>query len=302
MSDVDIEPIDMVFDSRNSDNPDYPEFFIQDLSDVIGCSVMWVNVPMSFNVIDELNNVIKWKWLSAPAGSGIESASVGQWIDLVIKNGTYTPVGFQQEFRRALFSTTSLSGVSEQRANTLKKIFCLIGSSDAKLTIYSTIVQNPTFAIRIDNEEMAKILGFEPGVEYQSGVDFIWQNGEPVDADGVDYITAPNMVKLIGQPRLDLHSSLLDSATLINGGSSSDIIFSFPVTAKVGDYITFQPNPSMIPLSRPPMSSVRFYLTQGDRAQYKTKGMTEPVNYLPLNGDGFQVCIRFFKDNGLLKV
>lgn len=302
MGDIDVQPLDLVFDSRNSTNPDRPEFYIKDLYDVIGCSVMWVNMPMSFFVIDELNNKIQWKWRSAPVGSGLDAAYVNVWQTLTLKNGTYSPVGFQQEFRRALFSTPTLTGTGEQRSNTLSKIFCLIDSSDSRLTIYHQIVTNPTFSVKIDNAELAAILGFEVGAEYQSGNDFVWSQGSPVDNDGVDYVKGPNMVKLIGQPRIDLHSTLCDSATLINGEPSSDVILSFPITGKVGDYVTFQANPAMIPLSRPPMSAISFYLTQGDRKEYKTTGMTSSVNYLPLNGDGFQVCVRFYKDNGVLKV
>lgn len=59
------KPIDVVFDSSDSvratfgGTPDNPQYIITpDLTDVVGMSLLWVNVPYTYNVVDDTNNKI----------------------------------------------------------------------------------------------------------------------------------------------------------------------------------------------------------------------------------------------------
>lgn len=310
-------PIEQIFDSRLSRDKDYPTFIIDPIQDAVGMQILWVNVPFSFYVIDELNNRF-YIYFKSMVGSTNESdkfnaGMADTWVPLDIKPGTYTPQAFQMEFRRVVVE----AGIFVSNYPVTTNIFCLINTSDGKMTIYHTLTQSFTFGVRFDNEELADILGFQPGREVWSTAGNVWTGGVPAGTGPLPrYVTGEYTVKMNGPQRLVLHGTLSGQnvgSARINDNSEGDTVLSFPITNNVGSYLFYQPNQIVLPIDRTSMSTLSFYFTQGDRKRYVKRNAIaqqsqfvgdpyppyEVVNYLPFNGEGFQVCIRFITDNGV---
>jgi hypothetical protein len=320
--------VDQVFDSRigraevsgTDVDRDYPTFFVDRLDNVSAMQVLWVNVPFSFWVIDEINNKIQMKFIdpeSIPGGAdSVLAAGVsGVYKDILLMPGTYTPAAFQQEFRRAIANAGFFK--TEFAAASIASIFCLFDSSNSRMFIYSTLGQDQRFHMKFPNTEIAEMLGFRYNYEYQAGYGQVWSQGAPVRASGVRYLVSERTVKLSGVPRLNLHGSLssdiskVGGLTRVNDQSGSDRLLTFPITGQFGSYLYYQIPSQPIPVSSESINRVSFYLTQGDRKQYSKRRTSDYsdgigwhdmslfttydiVNYLPLNGEGFQVCVRFF--------
>jgi hypothetical protein len=145
----------------------------------------------------------------------------------------------------------------------------------------------------------------EKGV-YTFGYDRLWNSaGVANSGNPVPYISASFPVKLGGQTRLNLHSNLNSSVrndpAITVDDTSENKILSFPINNIFRNYITFSNNNVMIPIDdgKSIPSKIDFYLTHGDRKRYARSDPNDPsriqyVDYVPLNGEGFQVCIRYF--------
>ena len=319
--------VDQVFDSRigrsevggTDVDRDRPTFFIDRLEGVQSMQVMWVNVPFSFWVIDEINNMVKMRLTDPddmPGDSVLASGISGTYQNMYLIPGTYTPVGFQQEFRRAIGNAGFFK--PEYSAESIASIFCLFDSGNSRMYIYSTLGQDQEMSFIFPNTEIAEMLGFRYNMEYVAKMGQVWKEGAPVRASGVRYVASERSVKLAGVPRLNLHGSLsndiskVGGLTRINDKSSDDKLLTFPITGQFGSYLYYQVPSQPIGVSSEAIDRVSFYFTQGDRRQYtkrRTKDYVQGeegyhdmslyaeydvVNYLPFNGEGFQVCARFF--------
>lgn len=284
---------------------------------------MWVNVPFSFWVIDETNNTFEFmfreQYGTANDLGDVKSSSFRVWKTLTLAPGTYTPIAFQQEFRRAIAAGDFFDSV--QAPALLQKINCIFMSTDGRVIFNNGNAGENHFTIRFGNNvELAEMLGFRPNIEYWSGYGTVWKDGAPVDGGNNTYIASERTVKLIGVPRLNLHGSLSGEVdigggmTRVNKNSGSDILVSFPINGAFGSYLYNQlPSQPIVALSES-IDTVSFYLTHGDRKKYSKRrtldyaslpgvnasydmslyAPSDVVNYLPLNGEGFQVCVRFF--------
>jgi hypothetical protein len=318
--------VDQVFDSRigrpeasgDAIDRDNPTFYIDPLYGVQSIQVLWVNVPFSFWVIDNLNNRFQMLWRDAPDLTGpsiLNPATNNTWVDLYLTPGTYTPAGFQQEFRRAV--STGNFFTSDTAPNVIKEVNVQFNNGNGRMVFYHTIAQNMEFRLRFPTSELAEMLGFrkysaEVG-DYISGEGPVWKDGVPVIGGNIPYIASERTVKLIGVPRLNLHGSLsgdigkVGGMTRVNQNAGSDRLVSFPINGVFGSYLYYQVPSQPIESSSEVIDQVSFYLTHGDRKQYARRNQTTAgsydmslsasyniVNYLPLNGEGFQVCVRFF--------
>jgi hypothetical protein len=265
-------------------------------------AVQWVNVPFSFYVVDKFTrNGIRMRFRKDNAWTA--------WNNLFILNGTYTIETFQQEFRRALLVAFPWMATN----NIYQKYYCLIQPSTGFLTIYNEEIVAPPeindttvdgrriFELQFDNEELAEMFGAVYNYVYLAGAGHVWKNGNTVTADPVALIQTEIPVKLLGHPRLNLHSDLAKipeiSICRQQGTNTDDILLRFPITNNFGAYLYYQHSAPIIPISRRSIHTASFYLTQGEKRLY-ADALEREHKYLPLNGEGFQVCIRFLIDNG----
>ena len=180
----------------------------------------------------------------------------------------------------------------------------------------------PTIA-EVETQIIAKY--FEPGStsiypDIVSVSDFgqLWSEGLIVTEDTVRglpaefnaqvaYWRGPRIVNLMGESRLNIHSSLAgeSQAAVRMGNDRGDYVLQMPILSNYGSYIIYQPTLAEIPIKeRKVMSRFNFYLTHGERRLYAkdVQGFDDEdytvENYLPLNGEGFQVSVRFYVDDG----
>ena len=288
-TDPQIVPLDIILDSKNlGKDRDNPTFQLTNLENIVGMSVLWANIPFSFYVIDGSCN----KFLIRFPHQGL---AVDWVVDLQF--GTYTPLGLQQEIRRAVTIAGFAISPNDAAAFTV-----IITSFDSRMLLY-----HPTlaFQMKVISTELADILGYEYDTWVASQTAQLWKDGILVnDGDLVNYVKGIESVKLLGTPRLNLHSNL--SANMVGmvreENESSDVIFSFPITNNFGTYLYGAGSMAIIPIARQNIYKINLYWTQGSRTSYVNFRDNSVSNFLPLNGDGFQVCIRFFQDNGVVKI
>lgn len=130
---------------------------------------------------------------------------------------------------------------------------------------------------------------------------------EPETPLEVQHLYSDHIANLTYSPILNFHSSFanssLGSARYVN--SNESLLIQVPVLSNFGSYIQYQPTNSETPLTRQTITDVDLHVTLGNRRKYSRNGYTfdsedfETVNFLPLNNEGFQLCIRFFVDDGI---
>lgn len=209
-----------------------------------------------------------------------------------------------------------------------------LDSATSLLTIYNTnmpkwddtdgddgVKRAIHFAFRF-KPELAAILGFEPNVWHFSNFLDTYTGSTKVTATStkggrdrwVQVIFGTRSANFLQNQRLNIHSNL---ASTFEGQRSlrdtTDIIKSVPIDSNYSAYIVNAANAEPYLITRSNIKDVYLYLTIGDRRLYATN-FTMPASsfsrydlmsfttqeYLHLNGQGFQVCIRFYRDDGVM--
>lgn len=290
-------PVDVVFDSRRSENRDRPYFQVEPtLENVVAYQVLWTNVPFSFYTIDKSNNQFQMRSMNAG------NTMITQVITL--DPGTYTPDALRAQMREHITKSGLPDAVNYD---------CYIQSHNAKFVIYNRRNSNSSNPFYLDffDSNLATMLGFKPNTTYTSTWDTFYKDGEAVEnitdppGPGGKFalwsLEAPGLCNLLQSPYIKFHAQfngMRNDAARLNDGYDQ-LLCATPITSNFTSQILYQGIPEPINLGGSySVYSVAMYLTHGDRKSYRTAD-NQVVNYLPLNGEGFQVCIRFYVDNGV---
>lgn len=283
---INYRPIDVIFDSADQTitmTPDNPSFNIYPpLRDIVGMAVMWVNVPFTYNVIDDTSNLVS-----------ITDANGGPY-NLYIKAGTYNITTIVQELNSLL--TNVLAGLGTPQTN---HYVWYVDNDSSKLVLYNTTAT--AFSVTVGSGSPLQALGMIAGTVNS-------QNQSLTDNTFTTFthqaVVFPRVVNLTGPNQMFLHSSLSSLAygCVRSHTNKQDLIGFFPVNANYQGMIeSLTGYPQMIPITRCNITTLSLYLTIGSRTQYSTYDLNGnangTVNYLPLNGEGFQVCIRFYQQD-----
>lgn len=307
-------PVDMVFNSADHDqgsSSDAPRFQLaQPLSNVVGACVLWTMIPYSWYTIDRTCNTfeVTVSSVSKKEDDSWDDPAVGTQT-LALFPGTYDPSSLATEVKRAFASVTLESNLAFE---------VTFDTATARLIMYNVnldIVNNKEdnyFTVKFDNPRLARMFGFVPGIEYKSSIQQIFvagqlrKMGEQIQFHA---IRAPYQTNLMESPAVRIHSRSL--APLISVGATrpttgnSEIIAEVPLTGNFTSYMHNQTNGAMIALSRTVIKEVDLFLRLGDRRLYAANSHSPTNNdfiltdYLPMNNIDFEVCIRFFVDDGV---
>jgi hypothetical protein len=153
-------------------------------------------------------------------------------------------------------------------------------------------------------------------VTYTATTEQVWRSGGVIDTpntDDVAYVVrAPGLCNLTYSPRIEMHSQILSGmlapfSRLHNNVNT--MIQSIPVTSNFTSYLYYLPGNQMLALNNTSrVDAVDLFLRLPGRNIYAANSITPlnndyiETNYLPLNGEGFQVKIIFFVDDGFVDV
>lgn len=322
-----LRPVDVVFDSRASSNNDLnaPEFrMLPSMENVVGVTLLWSNIPYTWYVIDSTNNDFQMK---------VGSKGSGAWSEVTysftITPGTYSPDTLILEIRRIIgvyvtanqSPDTGLAAPVSGGTTVGAKFNMYLDSPSSKFVMYFEDAANVNL-VQFDvkfNSALAELLGFVGDTWIQSsarrvagtpdtvtgGVD-IWRNAVLVQANAAA-VSATKCTRLIGPTTIRL---LTNIAGMTGSGSTARgpvddqlMLAKIPVTGNFTSFMFYQHTPEMIPIpDRTQINYVQLSLKHEGRETYIDHSATgtPTVGYLPLNGEGFQVCIRFYTDDGAM--
>jgi hypothetical protein len=130
----------------------------------------------------------------------------------------------------------------------------------------------------------------------------LYDNSEATINSGnsVYYVKSPYACSLSGGGLLYLHSDIAPFRYVRNATSNSDLTLAVPVNSNYKGIIEYKSDSEAGKITFSPiptLSGARFYWTLGSRSSYKpgadSSSLSE-TNYLPLQGQSFILCIRFF--------
>jgi hypothetical protein len=302
MSDPNYIVHDIVFNTMDPDNfgtKDHGKFEVTNLNNISAMTLLWANIPYSYYVIDRLNNEFQIIYENEEPEEEQVTA-----VACRIQPGTYTPPSFCNELRRVFTSNENVYAGADYRA--------YIDDRTARLVIYNTsLTGNENFKILINDKYLAEILGFPLGTTVTSHFGQLFKDGELLDSDNDDnnlhYIVAPGLLNLTFASVIELRSNLSNYLEYSSRRPTwgSEVVGIFPLNTIFTGYL-FQPgNGNAVPCGKlPSLPHVEFYLSLPGRDKYAANSTSEDNNdyviqqELPLNGQGFQVCIRFHEDTG----
>lgn len=320
------EYVDVWLDSADSNNTastsrDAPSFiFLPAVENVVGMKVMYVSIPFTYYVIDMTNNQFDIE-ITAD-GYATPSSYASAKYRVYLQPGSYddTNIGtmIEKVFTYAYNSSEPWDGGVEILSNasaateaatdlsTVFNIKVIYDDTTSRMVFY---VENDNYDNQLQfNVNFAnctypahKVLGFEDQ-SYSAILDTLYGNNEESINSGnaVYYVKSPYAASLSGGGLLYLHSDIHPFRYVRNATSNSDLLLAVPVNANykgIIEYksesesgkITFSPIPTL--------SAARFYWTLGTRDSYQpgadSSSLTE-TKYLPLQGQSFVMCIRFF--------
>lgn len=304
-------PVDMVFNSSDHDqgsSRDAPRFQLaQPLQNVVGACVLWTMIPYSWYTIDRTCNTFEVTVSTVRKNAENQDETVVGTATLALFPGTYDPSSLATEVKRAFASVILEDNLAFE---------VTFDTATARIIIYNVgldVVDNQAdtwFTVKIDNERLARMFGFVPGLTYKSSAQQIFVAGQLRKmGDQIQFhaIRAPYQTNLMESPTLRVHSRTL--APLINIGAThpsgnSEIIAEVPLTGNFTSYMFNQTNAAMIPISRTVIKEVDLFCRLGDRRIYAANS-NSPVNndfiltdYIPFNDIDYTICIRFFVDDG----
>ena len=282
-------PIDVVFDStlagtaQVTGTQDQPIFTLQPaIENCVGVSLIYASVPFTYYVIDQTNNEVVLRFLL----NGNVAASYLLQLEL----GSYTSVEISQVFYDAIRVFPEF--------NVGYDILTFeVDQTTTKLRVWlaNELVYN---GFRLDfaatERSCHDVFGFEKKVYTAAVSPFVTNNG--VYLNNRKVINAPRVVNLTGPNQMYLKSSFAASlhGSVRNQISQQQLLAFWPVNVNYGGIIDVQrENPPMIPVSKQSISTISFSLAIGNRQQY---GHSDNIarDHLSLNGEGFQVALRFW--------
>lgn len=292
------KPVDVVLDSlsRDTGTADYPGFnFDPKMLNVVGVQPLWVNIPYSYYVIDRNCNDFQ----ITATNSGVDTVT-----QVFLQPGTYNPETLAYEFKRALSSSVTYAGIDYE---------VFMDPVTAHFTIYNpTFVDADKFTIQVDNDYLASILGFVAGTPYPSSLTAVWQSGvqqSPERTNGIHAVQAPGLLNLAFSSLINVFTGFTRTVPSITRSQTDkdNIIGKAPVNTNFLGYIFYQFGNEVTKIPPTKIDFIKVYLQLSGRTSYaalsKTPTNNDFVNttYLPLNGQGFQIAIRFWVDEGVIR-
>lgn len=289
--------IDVLFDSDSpevdSDNPSFT--LTPDVQNVIGSAVVWAAIPKTWNVVDRANAFFALRFddelpayyggLEFPTGT-YDSVSVLAAIQSAINASTISPV------KKAGFSFS-------------------INSATNIFTISNSVV-GFGMAFYSSSQSLASMLGFKsltdgPGNEddifdWKQSVSGSYQIDPNVISPVTNYLSGSATVQLAGPSVISIRSGQLRAVARSHDYKFSTLL-NIPSSALYGSNTLFMnPNPEPVYTSDTAIAQMELSLTAGTRTRYWSDKLKQYVKYLPLNGNGFQVVIRFYQRVGVQEV
>lgn len=278
---MDLEPIDVVFDSDEvgiSDDVagtrDTPAFTLNPpITDCVGVALLYANVPFTYYVIDETCNSFRL----------IYSATN---YDCQITPGTYTSQNIEGEIIKAISQgATPLIGAQFK---------AFVDNTDNNLIIYNDA--NVVFQINFNViNSVYRTLGFEQTLYTSTSAQFFDNLEQSITKH---FIRSPRVVNLTGPAQMFLNSDLGGNlfGKVRNQTAAQGLLGFWGVNSNyTGTIETFRENPMRIPIGRTNITGVKLKLLLGNRTAYDNGAGEGIVDHVQLNGEAFQVAIRFFR-------
>lgn len=275
-----LTPVEVIFDSQNatSGSSNSPSFTMYPgITDVVGFSLKYVNVPFTYYVIDATSNQFKL----TPNG--------GSTYTISIASGTYNAVNLISALNDAMANSSVPSLPSPGNYN------FFVDNTDSKLKIYNASNAFTISFVGLSNPAN-DALGFSStAVGYDSASGVLTDNTD-TSLGTVNYVSGDRVVNLSGPNLMFLRSQKLGSlvfGTTRNQAGLQSLIGFWPVNSNYQGTISFfKDQPQIIPCTPTTITDVDLQLTIGNRTSYTVEGTTQ--NYLSLNGEGFQIAIVFW--------
>lgn len=303
---------DVTFDSslRSRGSLSKPEFDWPmgiPAKDIVGAQLVSTNIPYSFFTLDRAINEL---WVSSNVGGDVSEATV------YLEPGTYSADSFSTMFRQAFAQIPISTPIEGNLGFVLAPLpynshFVLYNQSDS-------YTQSDSFSIRVDNPDLAHIMGLEPNVTYTSQWLVVYRDGVALNnGNPMQSIYFP-MQMALSPTCLHIFSNLTGSvdnqfAMLPQTPEHRSIRPKESVLAVVpitGNYTSIMYNANvgqMVPLNGVD-GTIEFWIGIPDRVtKYAfrkplgTDVLTESdlMDYVDLNGKPFQVTVRFQVDTGI---
>lgn len=283
-----LDTVDITVDStyNASTNPnfaaDWAQFYFGDpVRKIAGFSLLWVNVPFTYHVIDATNNTFTLTVGATP-------------YEIRLPYGTFNSLNFPNILQ------TSIAAAGVPNPTNFQSF---VGTHDLKFVLYNS---GSAFSLQFPTLETAHMLGFYGAVN----TIFVSQNGTILDAQGsvllggapVNYIQPVHVVNFQSCSTLKIWCSGLqgDSGAPARDINGKQLLLGIiPVNASYGGVINYTHEPQMIPYALDSLNSLALQVSMGDDRSFAfTNPETGTVlgsNFLPLNGQGFQVGIRLYR-------
>ena len=280
-----ITPVDVLFDSEEtssgknvSGNRDNPIFsLLPAISNCVGVSVIYVNVPFTYYVLDTTNNSFAFSY----GGSAYSL--------LTLIPGTYNSSNISAQF----ISAVAVAGFAAAAAD----LVAYVDSTTSQFIVYSAA--NTAFAISFIlggaiGISCARTLGFNEATYTASNSSFTLNNETVIAKVNIQ---SPRVVNLSGPGQMFLSSTFGSSiyGKVRNQTGASSLLGFWPVNSNYQGTIEYlREIPPMITFSKCSVSSLDMKLLLGNRTVYNN-GVSN-VPYLPLQGEAYQIGIRFYID------
>lgn len=303
--------IDIIIDSSVANgsavvNRDAPEFtLLPPIEDVIGMSVISVQVPFTYYIIDNTCDQFVVT-ITGPTNGGGGTDYNGGVYTVTIPLGTYTSVNLPPMLNYCMQTASQVTKVGGVGAatelGTVIGMTTLIDNTTSAILFYvsGALYRNQTpFTISfLPATSAADVLGFSSAKASTTGV--VNDNSDvPLNGgSSTNYLYSQNSVQLSGPPYLYLHSNLASTShqAVRNSTNSTDIIAAIEVNNNYQGTIDYSPqNPQKISFSKTSISNLNFYFTMGTRLSFDTTGYAK--RYLELQGQPFFMRLRFYKSD-----
>lgn len=285
-----LAPVDIIFDSDEVDNgqlvtgtKDNPVFTLMpSIEDCVGVAVTYANIPFTYYVIDNTNNQFTVEY---NAGAG----NVGRVITL--EPGSYNSVSIATQLKAKLLP---------------QKFEVFVDSTNSKLVVYDIDSLYTSFRFVFNGTKpraLAKILGFSLSQSsVTTGIEVAATTNPFVDdADqilSVLNLQGAQVINLTGPSQMFLDSDFGSAifGSVRNQAGNRGLLGFWPVNNNYQGIIEYiNPNPEMIPMTSTNVGRLNLSLTIGNRTAYQSTATAPATAYLQLNGEPFQVGLRFWK-------
>jgi hypothetical protein len=292
----DLEPIDVVFDSdevTTSNNAtgirDNPTFIIEPpITDCVGVSLLYANVPFTYYVIDNTNN--RFNVTITTGGNTATNAPC------TIAPGTYNSQNIGAQVVNALVA----GAIAAQAGSAaITNVDAFVDNTDVKLVVRrltGALTAGDSFTLNFNvSNSAARVLGFAETTYSSSFSSGLFDNQEVAIVGHA--LKSPRVVNLTGPAQMFLYSDFGSAlyGKVRNQKATAPLIGFWPINANyTGTIETFRETPMRIPISSSTISKCTLGLLLGNRIRYNNDGVGD-VSYLQLNGEAFQVALRFYR-------